>query len=385
MGRTGWSAPFLFFRMIPSLRFLPMFGLLPIAWAATPPAVLPWGTAPSGSPIYLYTLANARGMEAKVTNWGAILVSLKTPDRHGVLADIALGFDTFDEYLTTKRYFGATVGRYANRLAKGAFTLDGRAYTLTRNNGENTMHGGVRGFHKAVWKGRAIAGPPQAVEFTYLSADGEEGFPGNLGVTVRYTLTGDSELRIDYTATTDRPTVVNLTNHSFFNLAGEGSGDVLRHVVTIDADRFTPVVAGLIPTGELRSVAGTPFDFRKPTAIETRIDAPDEQLRLAKGYDHNYVLNHAAGKLGLAARIVEPSSGRVMEVLTTEPGMQFYTANNLDPADRGKAGHAYPPRSALCVETGHFPDSPNRPEFPSTVLRPGTRFHSTTVFRFRVQ
>ena len=356
--------------------------LLPVACAANPPAAVHWGDAPGGDPIYLYTLANAKGMEAKVTNFGAILVSLKTPDRRGAFADIVLGFDTFDAYRNTKRYFGASVGRYANRIARGAFTLDGHTYTLARNNGENSLHGGVRGFHKVVWKSRAIAGPPPAVEFTYLSRDGEEGYPGNLTVTVRYTLTDANELRIDYTGSTDQPTVVNLTNHSFFNLAGEGSGDILRHVMTIDADRFTPVDAGLIPTGELRPVAGTPFDFRQPTVIGARIDAADEQLRIAKGYDHNYVLNHAAGKLGFAARIWEPESGRTMEVLTTEPGMQFYTGQNLDGADRGKGGRLYPPRSAFCVETGHFPDSPNRPDFPTTVLRPGARFRSTTVFRF---
>lgn len=353
-----------------------------IGCAANPPAVVRWGETPGGDPIYLYTIANAKGVEARVTNFGAILVSLKTPDRRGAVSDIVLGFDTFDGYLNTKRYFGATVGRYANRIARGAFTLDGRAYTLARNNGENSLHGGVRGFHKAVWKGRAIAGPPPAVEFTRLSRDGEEGYPGNLSVTVRYTLTEANDLRIEYTAATDKPTVVNLTNHSFFNLAGEGSGGVLRHVVTIDADRFTPVDAGLIPTGELRPVDGTPFDFRKPTAIGARIDAADEQLRIAKGYDHNYVLNHAAGKLGFAARVAEPDFGRTMEVLTTEPGMQFYTANTLDGSDRGKAGHVYGPRSAFCMETGHFPDSPNRPAFPATVLRPGAYFRSTTVYRF---
>ncbi|SPF41953.1 Aldose 1-epimerase [Candidatus Sulfopaludibacter sp. SbA4] len=358
-------------------RFLRCAALLPIGCAANPPATVHWGDAPGGDPIYLYTLANAKGMEARVTNFGAILVSLKTPDRRGALADIVLGFDTFDGYLNTKRYFGATVGRYANRIAHGAFTLDGHAYTLARNNGENSLHGGVRGFHKAIWKGRAIAGPPPAVEFTYLSRDGEEGYPGNLSVTVRYTLTDANELRIEYTAATDKPTVVNLTNHSFFNLAGEGAGDVLRHVVTIDADRFTPVDAGQIPTGELQSVGGTPFDFRKPTAIGARIDA--------QGYDHNYVLNHAPGKLGFAARVTEPGSGRIMEVLTSEPGVQFYTANTLDGSDRGKGGHVYGPRSAFCMETQHFPDSPNRPDFPTTVLRPGASFRSTTVYRFRAR
>ncbi|MGA2145364.1 MAG: aldose epimerase family protein [Bryobacteraceae bacterium] len=355
---------------------------LAISCAANQPAVVRWGETPGGEPIYLYTLVNAKGMEARVTNFGAILVSIETPDARGALADMVLGFDTFDAYFKTKKYFGATVGRYANRIAGAAFTLDGRRYTLARNNGQNSIHGGVHGFSKAVWKGRAIGGPQPAVEFTYLSRDGEEGFPGNLNVTVRYTLTDDNALRIDYTAITDKPTVVNLTNHSFFNLSGEGSGDVLRYVATIDADSFTPVAAGMIPTGELRPVAGTPFDFRKPTAIGARIGAADEQLRLAGGYDHNYVLHHAAGKLSFAARVSDPESGRSMEVLTTEPGLQFYTANSLDGSDRGKHGHAYGPHSAVCMETGHFPDSPNHPAFPTTVLRPGAQFRSTTVYRF---
>jgi aldose 1-epimerase len=356
--------------------------LLPIACAATPPAAIHWGDAPGGEPIYLYTLTNAKGMEAKVTNFGAILVSLKTPDRHGALADIVLGYDTFDAYLKSRGFFGATVGRYANRIAHASFTLDGHTYTLAHNNGENTLHGGIRGFHKVIWTGRAIAGPPQAVEFTYLSRDGEEGFPGNLTVTVRYTVTQKNELRIDYGATTDKPTVVNLTNHSFFNLAGEGSGDVLRHILTIDADRFTPAAAGLIPTGELRSVAGTPFDFRKPTAIGANIDATDEQLRMSRGYDNNFVLNHAAGKLSFAARISDPESGRTMEVLTTEPGLQLYTANSMGGSDPGKGGKVYKARGAFCLESDHFPDSPNHPDFPTTVLRPGAHFRSATVYRF---
>jgi len=355
---------------------------LAVTFAANPPAAVRWGEIPEGEPVYLYTLANANGMEARVTNFGAILVSLKVPDPHGALADIVLGFDTLDGYLNTKKYFGAPVGRYANRIARAEFTLDGHTYTLARNNGENSLHGGVRGFYKVVWKGRAIPSPEAAVEFTYLSPDGEEGFPGNLTVAVRYTLTGANELRIDYSAATDKPTVVNLTNHSFFNLAGEGLGDVLHDVVTIDAGRFTPVVAGLIPTGELRPVAGTPFDFRRPTAIGARIGAPDEQLRLAGGYDQNFVLNHPAGKLGFAARVSDPASGRTMEVLTTEPGLQFYTANTLNGPERGKTGHVYSPHSAFCLETGHFPDSPNHPNFPTTVLRPGVEFRSTTVYRF---
>ena len=347
-------------------------------------AVQPWGKTAAGDTIDLYTLTNSQGMEARVTNFGAILVSLKTPDREGRMADVVLGFDTFDEYLTTRRYFGATVGRFANRIAKGAFTLDGVAYSLARNNGENTLHGGIHGFHKAVWKGRKVSSEPPSVEFAYLSRDGEEAFPGNLSVTVTYTLTARNELRIDYSARTDKATIVNLTNHSFFNLAGQGQGDVLGYLVQIDAARFTPADAGQIPTGELRPVAGTPFDFRRPAAIGARIGDADAQLQMAKGYDHNYVLDHAPG-LGFAARVADPKSGRVMEVLTTEPGVQFYTANTLDGTGGGKGGKAYGPRSGFCLETQHFPDSPNHPAFPSTVLRPGGRFQSSTVFRFSTQ
>jgi aldose 1-epimerase len=346
--------------------------------------VQPWGKTASGETIELYTLTNSHGMEARITNFGAILVSLKTPDREGRLSDVVLGYDSFDDYLNTKRYFGATVGRFANRIAKDKFTLDGVAYSLARNNGENTLHGGIHGFHKAVWKGRKVSTEPPTVELIYLSRDGEESFPGNLSVTVTYTLTDRNELRIDYSARTDKTTVVNLTNHSFFNLAGQGEGDVLGHVVVIDADRFTPADAGQIPTGELRPVAGTAFDFRKPSVIGARIGEADPQLQMAKGYDHNYVLNHVPG-LGFAARVVEPKSGRVMEVLTTEPGVQFYTANTLDGSGGGKGGKTYGARSGFCLETQHFPDSPNHPEFPPTVLHPGRRFQSSTVYRFSTQ
>jgi aldose 1-epimerase len=344
----------------------------------------PWGKTPVGESIFLYTLTDAAGVEARITNFGGILVSLKTPDRHGTFADVTLGFDTFEEYLKTRRYFGATVGRFANRIADAKFLLDGVAYTLARNNGRNSMHGGVRGFHKAVWQGREISSDPPTLELTYRSRDGEEGFPGNLSVTVRYTLTNFNDLRIEYTATTDKATVLNLTNHSFFNLAEQGRRDVLGHVVTIDADRFLPVDDGLIPTGELRAVAGTAFDFRKPAAAGARIDADDPQLKFAKGYDHTFVLKHATGKLGFAAQVAEPESGRVMEVYTTEPGVQFYTGNTLDGSEAGKSGNRYGPRSGLCLETQHFPDSPNQPAFPSTVLRPGATFHSTTIYRFGV-
>jgi aldose 1-epimerase len=345
----------------------------------------PFGKLPDGQTIFIYTLTNAHGIEARITNFGAILVSLKVPDRTGKLADVVLGFDTLDEYVHAKRFYGATVGRFANRIAGGRFTLGGVKYTLARNSGENSMHGGSKGFNKVVWQESHWSPHPASLELSYLSKDGEEGFPGNLSVHVKFALTDKDELRIDYSAETDKTTVVNLTNHSFFNLAGEGTGDVMGHIVTINADRITPVDSNMIPTGELRSVQGTPFDFRRPTAIGTRLHDNDAQLKIAKGYDHNYVLNHKAGELGLAARVTEPQSGRVLTVSTTEPGMQFYTANNLDGSGGGKGGKSYGPYSAFCLETQHFPDSPNRPSFPTTELRPGEHFHSTTVFRFSTQ
>ena len=340
----------------------------------------PWGKTAEGDSVFLYTLSNSHGMKARISNFGALLVSLKAPDRAGRLADVVLGFDTFEEYYRAKRFYGATVGRFANRIAHGRFTLDGATYTLAKNSGENSIHGGARGFNKVLW--REVSASPSAVELAYRSKDGEEGFPGNLDVRVKFTVTEANELRIDYSAGTDKPTVINLTNHSFFNLSGEGNGDVLKYVVTIDADRFTPVNAGLIPTGELKSVAGTPFDFRKPTAIGAHIHDDDPQLKIAKGYDHNYVLNHKPGELAFAARATDPESGRTLTVSTTEPGLQFYTANNLDGAGGGKGGHVYRPYSAVCFETQHFPDSPNQPSFPTTVLRPGQKFRSTTVFGF---
>jgi len=343
----------------------------------------PWGKTPEGEAVFLYTLANAHGMEARITNFGAILVSLKVPDRDGHRADLVLGFDTFDEYYRTRKFYGATVGRFANRIAGGRFTLDGKVYTLPRNNGENTLHGGLRGFNKVVWQERALTA--NSIQLSYRSKDGEEGFPGNLTAAVKFTLTAANELRIDYSAETDKPTVVNFTNHSFFNLSGQGHGDVMDYVVTIDADRFTPVNSGLIPTGELKSVAWTPFDFRRPMPIGARIHAADEQLKIGKGYDHNFVLNHKPGVLALAARVMDPKSGRVLTVSTTEPGLQFYTANNLDGSGGGKGGNEYPPYSAVCLETQHFPDSPNQPAFPTTELRPGKEFRSTTVFRFSTE
>ncbi len=337
-----------------------------------------FGKTADGTAVELYTLTNKHGVEAKIMTYGGVVVSLRTPDRNGKLADVTLGFDNLDGYLKTNPYFGALVGRYGNRIAHGKFKLGGTEYTLAQNNGENALHGGLKGFDKQVWKVKSAG--PQHVELGYLSRDGEEGYPGNLDVTVRYTLDDKNELRIDYTATTDKPTVLNLTNHTYFNLAG--SGDILKHELTIHADRFTPVDKGLIPTGELRSVAGTPFDFRKPVAIGARIDADDEQIRLGGGYDHNFVLNRSGAGLSSAAVAYDPQTGRVLEVLTSEPGVQFYTGNFLDGTIRGKGGRAYQRRDAFCLETQHFPDSPNHPEFPTTTLEPGGRYQSTTVWKF---
>lgn len=340
-----------------------------------------FGKTDTGEQVELYTLTNSKGVAAAITNYGGILVSLKVPDRAGQLADVVLGFDALDGYLKAHPYFGAIIGRYGNRIAKARFTLNGVEYQLARNEGENSLHGGIKGFDKAVWTAKEIDGG-KGLELTYLSKDGEEGFPGNLAVTVTYSLNDENELKIDYAATTDKDTVVNLTNHSYFNLAGQGEGDVLGHVVTINADRFTPVDAKLIPTGELRPVEGTPFDFRSPRGIGERINDKDEQLVLGKGYDHNFVLNRTGEGLALAARVVEPKTGRVMEVLTTEPGMQFYTGNFLDGTITGKGGKVYRQRYGFCLETQHFPDSPNKPEFPSVVLKPGEQYRSTTIYRF---
>jgi aldose 1-epimerase len=339
-----------------------------------------FGQTADGQNVDLYTLTNSNGMEADISTYGAIVVSLKTPDRNGKFADVVLGFDDLKGYLGASTYFGAVVGRYGNRIAKGKFSLDGKEYTLARNNGENSLHGGLKGFDKQVWKAREVG--PESLELSYLSKDGEEGYPGNLSVTVTYTLTADNALKIDYDATTDQDTVLNLTNHSYFNLAGEGSGDILGQTMMINADRYTPVDKGLIPTGELRSVEGTPFDFRKPQLIGARINADDEQIRIAGGYDQNFVLDRTGDSLELAARAADPKSGRVMEVLTTQPGVQFYTSNFLDGSVHGKGGHAYARNAAFCLETQHFPDSPNQPGFPTSELKPGEKYHQETVFRF---
>ena len=345
-----------------------------------------FGKTPDGEAVDLYTLTNKNGAEVQITNYGGSVVSIKVPDREGKLGDVVLGFDSVDGYVSNTSYLGALIGRYGNRIGHAQFKLDGKTYTLAKNNGENTLHGGTKGFNKMVWTAKEISAKDgQALELTYLSKDGEEGFPGNLHVRVIYTLEDSNALKIDYSATTDKNTVINLTNHSYFNLAGPGSGDILGDILMINADKFTPVDSGLIPTGELRDVAGTPFDFRKPTAIGARINADNEQIKLAGGYDHNFVLRRKPGDpISLAARVVDPKTGRVLEVWTNQPGVQFYTGNFLDGSLHGKGG-TYNKHGALCLETQHFPDSPNKPEFPSTELKPGERYHTTTIYKFSTE
>ncbi len=345
-----------------------------------------FGRLADGTEAILFSLTNSNGLRARVTNYGAIVTSLEVPDREGNLEDVVLGYESLESYLEATPYFGAIVGRYGNRIAAGRFELDGTEYTLARNNGANHLHGGLEGFDKVLWEAAPFANEDEAgVSLTYVSADGEEGYPGNLRVVVTYALTDANELRVDYVATTDRPTVLNLTHHGYFNLAGHASGDILGHDLMLAADRFTPVDQGLIPTGELRPVDGTPMDFRTPVPIGQRIGQDDEQLRFGGGYDHNWVLTDYDGSLQLAARLSHSGTGRVMEVWTTEPGVQFYSGNFLDGSNIGKGGAVYQHRNGLCLETQHFPDSPNRPEFPSTVLRPRERYQTTTVYQFLVE
>jgi len=345
-----------------------------------------FGTTGDARRVDLYTLINANGLEARIMPYGGVVVSLSVPDRDGNLGDVVLGYDNLDGYFRRGAYFGALIGRYGNRIANGRFSLDGREYKLAQNNGQNHLHGGLKGFDKVLWNAeehQVDDGP--ALKLTYLSQDGEEGYPGNLSVEVVYTMTDQDELRIEYRATTDKATVVNLTNHSFFDLTGSvGGGTNLAHEIMINADRFTPVATGLIPTRELRSVKGTSLDFLGPTAISARIDQQDEQLALAGGYDHNFVLNKGDSELSFAAKVNESGTGRVMEVYSTEPGMQFYSGNFLDGSIKGKGGQACDRRSAFCLETQHFPDSPNKPDFPSTTLRPGDQYNSTTIYKFLV-
>jgi aldose 1-epimerase len=341
----------------------------------------PFGQTADGATVEIFTLRNRTGMEARIMTYGGIVVSLTAPDRNGKFVDVVLGYDTLSDYLKFNQpHFGALIGRYGNRIGGANFTLDGKIYTLAKNSGPNCLHGGLKGFDKVVWQAKPAetAGGP-ALELTYLSKDGEEGFPGNLSVKAVYTLTDDNELQLDFSATTDKPTVCNFTHHSYFNLAGKGG--VLNYEIQINASRFTPVDSTMIPTGELKSVDGTPFDFRKPAKIGARINDADEQLDFGKGYDHNLVIDKPSGQPGLLARVYDPQSGRVMEGFSTEPGMQFYTANHLNGVT-GKGGWNYMPRDAFCIEPQHFPDAPNRPQFPTTELKPGQTYRNTIIYRF---
>lgn len=342
----------------------------------------PFGSTPDGTTVQRYTLRNRNGMEARIATYGGIVTDLTAPDRNGHFNDVVLGYDTLDEYVRNSPYFGALIGRYGNRIANGRFNLAGQSYHLAVNNGPNSLHGGNKGFDKVVWRvvhAQVRREGPQ-LRLSYLSRDGEEGYPGNLAVTATYTLSEDNALRLDYVASTDKPTVINLTQHSYFNL--RGGGDILGHVVQISAARFTPVDNTLIPTGKLSRVDGTAFDFLQPTAIGSRINSADVQLEFGRGYDHNWVIDKAAETLGVHATVYEPETGRVLTVSSTEPGLQFYSGNFLDGSIHGKGGHVYAFRQGFCMEPQHFPDSPNQTTFPSTVLRPGETYTSTIMYRF---
>jgi aldose 1-epimerase len=343
-----------------------------------------FGFMPDGAPVRIYTLRNQNGMEARILNYGGIIQSLKVPDRNGHLGDVVLGYDDLEDYLTNSPYFGALIGRYGNRIALGRFTLDGLSYQLATNNYPNSLHGGVRGFDKRIWQatpGHSAQG--QTLKLTYVSHDGEEGYPGQLKVTALYTLTKDNALRLVFTATCDRDTILNLTQHSYFNLAGHGT--ILGDIVYINADKYTPIDSTLIPTGELAPVAGTPTDFRTPTAVGSRINENNDQLKYAGGYDFNWVIKKPMGELGLDARVTDPTTGRVMEVWSTEPGLQFYTGNFLNGTMKGKGGWVYQFRDALTMEPQHYPDSPNHPNFPSTELCPGQVYQNTIIYRFGLE
>jgi aldose 1-epimerase len=361
------------------LAMIAALGLAPVSLEAkTQVTKHPFGKTTDGTPVEIYTLKDGT-VEARIMTYGGIIQSLKIPDRKGNIADVVLGFDSLSGYEKNPGpYFGALIGRYANRIAHGEFKLDGHTYTLPKNDGDNTLHGGTRGFDKVVWKAKEI---PDGIELTHVSKNGDQGFPGTLTAVVKYTLAGNI-LHIDYSATTDKDTVVNLTNHSYWNLSGQGNGTILHDEVKIDASHFTPVNTNLIPTGVLEPVAGTPFDFRKLTVIGSRINENNEQLRNARGYDDNWVLDKPAGKLGEAAEVYDPTSGRVLTVWTTQPGIQFYTGNFLDGTIKGKDKKVYVHRAALALETQHYPDSPNQPKFPTTELKPGQRYHEVTEFRF---
>jgi aldose 1-epimerase len=367
----------------PKRLFVVLCSLLILAAAATAKTAVnkrAFGHTSDGASVDLYSVKDGK-IEVDIITYGGIVDSIRVPDRNGKLDDVVLGVDSVEKYVSQTAHFGGIVGRYANRIAHGTFQLDGNTYHIPKNDGDNALHGGLVGFDKVVWEAKEI---PDGVELTHVSKDGDQGFPGMLTTRVRYTVSGGA-LRIEYSATTDKDTVLNLTNHSYFNLKGQGNGDVLDTMLEIDASRITPVDATLIPTGELKPVEGTPFDFRKPHAIGERINADDPQLRLGHGYDHNFVLEHSEGELAEAAEAYEPASGRTLKVLTTEPGIQLYTGNFLDGSITGKEGRVYKARYAFCLETQHFPDSPNHPKFPSTELKPGQKFHSVTVYEFGVR
>lgn len=342
-----------------------------------------FGKLPDGREVHQYTLTNKAGMVVQIINYGAAITSLRVPDKDGKIEDVVLGYDSPQGYVDGTTYFGAVVGRYGNRIAKGRFQLDGKEYQLTVNDGENHLHGGKIGFNKVLWDAKVLndTGEP-ALQLQYVSRDGEEGYPGTVTLKVTYTLTGKNELRVDYEGTTDKPTILNPTQHSYFNLSGSFTNTILDHQLMIEADGITPVDKGLIPTGQIMSVANTPFDFRNSTAIGSRIDDPDPQLILGHGYDHNWVLRNGAGKIRKAAELYEPKSGRVLAVFTDQPGLQFYTGNFIDGSAKGKDGIAYQRRTGLCLETQAFPDTPNKPQFPSATLRPGQIYHQTTIFQF---
>ena len=348
------------------------------------PSVVPseFGTLDDGSKVTLYTITNASGAEAKVMNFGAIVVSLKVPDREGKLRDVVLGYDDLASYVKDKDFFGATVGRYGNRIGAGKFTLDGKSYQLTLNNGPNHLHGGTSGFFKKLWKAEPVKGKEPGVKLTYVSKDGEEGYPGTVTITVTFSLTRENGLHIDYVGTTDKPTILNPTHHGYFNISGDPTHTILDEELMIAADKTTPVDAGLIPTGKLTDVAGTPMDFRKPTKIGARIDTKDEQLGFGKGYDHNWVISSPSKKVRKVAELYDPSSGIAMQILTDQPGLQFYSGNFLNGTIHGKGGVAYQLRTAVCLEPQDFPDAPNHPNFPSAVLKPGQRYHQTTIYQF---
>ncbi len=345
-----------------------------------------FGTLPDGRGVDQYTLKNTNGMEVKIINYGGVITHWTAPDKEGKYEDIVLGFDSLAGYLTPPPYFGAIIGRYGNRIAKGKFTLDGKTYQVAKNNNGNHLHGGLVGYDKVLWSAEPLKGAESALKLTYLSKDGEEGYPGNLNITVVYTLTNDNALKIDYSATTDKATVINLTNHTYFNLSAS-KNNILENEVNLNADRYLPVDKGLIPTGELRSVTGTVFDFTKPTVIGKGInELKDEQIKLGGGYDHAWVLNKkASNELSLAATVLEKNSGRKMEVMTTEPAIQFYTGNFLDGSLVGKDGVKYVKRFALCLESEHYPDSPNQSAFPTVVLKPNEKYSTTTIYKFSIE